>query len=325
MFYHILVPLDGSPLAECVVPHVVAIANAFEARITLLNVLDRPTTAADAISTSQFVDPLAWHMGKAQAKNYLDGVIARLEATGVKAEDVLLDGQAAQVIIEYAHRQQVGLIVLSSHGHSGLSIWNVSGVVQKIIQRANLPAMIVRAYRQTGEEPQAFTYRKILVPLDLSQRAESALPLASRLAGYHHSTLLLAHVVPRPEMPRRMAPSAEDLELVERLVEGNRQEAEKYLSQLENRLASENVKVQTHLLIRENVASALQELAEQEKVDLVIMSAHGYSGETRWPYGNVVEKFIHYGSAPLLIYQDFKPEELQYSAAETVLSQIKGH
>lgn len=311
MFEHILVPLDGSPLAECVLPHVVAIANAYNAHTTLLQVLSRTESAG------QLVDPLSWQISKTEARNYLAEIDARLQAAGLESGFSLIDGQAANGIIEFAHQHQIQLIIISSHGSSGLSIWNVSGVVQKIVQRAHLPAMIVRAHQSYNQELDKLRYQTILIPLDLSQRAECALPIATRLAGHFGSRLVVAHIVTRPEMPRQTAPSAEDIELVQRFTERNMIEADKYLRQLESRLLDQNLHIETRLLVRDNVASALHELTEQERASLVVMSAHGYSGETCWPYGNVVEKFITYGTTPLLIYQDFSPKELRTSQMET--------
>jgi nucleotide-binding universal stress UspA family protein len=319
MFKHILAPLDGSPLAECVLPHIIAIARTFDARTTLLEVLSRSETPG------QIVDPLGWQMGKAQAQNYLETINKYLRSAGLYSNAELIDGQAANSIIEFAHRSQVGLIMLSSHGHSGLSIWNVSGVVHKIIQKASLPVMIVRAYQPFNKSVGDLRYRTILVPLDSSQRAECALPAAIQLARYHQARLLAAHVVALPEMPRRTGPTKQEIALVDQLTEHNRAEATKYLQQIGKRLSSKDINIDTRLLIRKNVASALHELVEQEKADLVVMSAHGYSGETHWPYGNVVEKFIAYGTTPLLIYQDFQPGELKGTYVENLLTQSEGH
>ena len=263
-------------------------------------------------------------MGKVEAQNYLDGIKKQLYEVGVKTEYKLLDGQAANNIIEFAHSQKVNLIVLSSHGGSGLSVWNVSSVVQKIAQKAHLPTLIIRAYQTPLERLDKLHYQNILIPLDSSQRAECALPIATILARHFKARLLVSHVVSRPEIPRRTTPTAEDIALTAQLTERNREEAAKYLQQIEHRLMSKDIDVQTRLLLHNDVASALHELVEQEKVDLLIMIAHGYSGQTKWPYGNVVEKFITYGATPLLIYQDFKPGELVRTQAEAAMEQLKG-
>lgn len=318
MFSHILVPLDGSPLAECVLPHAVALARAFGARSTLVRVLERSTTTGRLRS----VDPLEWQFYKAEVSAYLDGVTGRLQEAGLKAERALLEGQAAERVVQFARSHDVKLIVLSSHGRSGLSGWNVSGVVQKIILRAYVPTMIVRAYRPVTSELTGFRYNRLLVPLDCSQRAECVLPLAASLARFHGSQLILVHVVRRPEMPRRAPPTQDDIELENKITERNRLEAARYLEQLQSRLSLD---VQTRLLVSNNPAATLHELVDREDVDLVLLNAHGYSGETQWPYGSLAVSFIAYGTTPLLIMQDIPPDEVEPTQAEVAARERKGH
>jgi nucleotide-binding universal stress UspA family protein len=318
MFEHILVPLDGSSLAECVLPHVVAVAQAFGARVTLLRVLERDGTVARA----QSVDPLGWHIRKAEAEASLEGVRARLQEVGLRAQRVLLEGQAAERIIEFSHENKVDLIVLSSHGRSGLTGWNVSSIVLKIILRAYLPIMIVRAYQPAIKDLGGLRYRRLLVPLDCSRRAECVLSLSTTLARHHESELLAVHVVARPQMPRWSPPTQEDVGLVNRLVERNRLEATRYLKQLQSRL---DVRVRTSVLLSDHAAEALHDLVEQANADLVILSAHGHSGGTKWPYGGLVVNFIGYGTTPLLIVQDLSPDEVEHTRAEMLAREQKGH
>jgi nucleotide-binding universal stress UspA family protein len=318
MYDHILVPLDGSSLAECVLPHVVAVAKAFGARVTLLRVLEH----AQAAGRVQSVDPLGWHIRKAEADAFLEGVRARLYENGLHTQAVLLEGQAAERIIEYARENGVDLIILSSHGRSGLSGWNVSSIVLKIILRAYLPIMIVRAYQPVVGDLTSLRYRRLLVPLDCSRRAECVLPLATTLARYHESELLAVHVVARPQMPRWAPPTQEDVELASRLVERNRLEATRYLKELQSRL---DVSVRTSVLLSDHAAEALHDLVDQAKVDLVVLSAHGHSGGTKWPYGSLVVNFVGYGTTPLLIVQDLSPEEVERTRAEILARERKGH
>ncbi len=318
MIEHILVPLDGSSLAECVLPHVVAVARACGSRVTLLQVLERPATSGPV----RFVDPLRWYMSEAEARAYLDGWASRLREAGLRVHSALLEGQAAERIIEFARAEAASLIILSSHGRSGLSGWNVSSIVQKIILRAYVSAMLVRAYQPASTELIGLRYQRLLLPLDGSQRAECALPLATHLARFHRAELLLAHVVSRPPMPRRLTVAQEDIELADRIAERNRIEALRYLEQLR---PQQDVDVRTRLLVGDHVAAILHDLVEQESVDLVVLSAHGYSGGTRWPYGSMAVNFIGYGTTPLLIVQDLSPDEVERTRAEMLARERKGH
>ncbi|MCZ7572546.1 MAG: universal stress protein [Ardenticatenaceae bacterium] len=308
MFNHILVPLDGSALAECVLPHVAALAATFESRVTLLLVLEQRSSAGPM----QAVDPLEWRFRKAEAEAYLAGLTDGLRRVGVHTESSLLEGQAADRIVAYARASDVDLLVLSSHGRSGLSPWNMSGVVQKILLRAHTSTMIVRAYQPMTGRVASVRYRRLLVPLDGSQRAESVVPLATTLARHHESQLLIVHVARPPEMPRR-APSSEDLELANRLTERNRQEAMRYLEYLQSHLPPE---AEVRLLVGDDVAATLHELVEAEGIDLVMLCAHGYSGKNKWPYGSITSNFVAYGATPLLIVQDLSADEIEPTRAE---------
>ena len=316
---HILVPLDGSRLAECVLPHATALAQAFGARVTLLRVV-APASSTDQ---GQTIDPLRWHMRKTEAESYLDSVVTRLREAKLQVDKVTLEGEAANNVIAFAHEREVDLILLSSHGQSGLSKWNISSVVQKIILRAYMPVMIVRAYQTPSSDVMDLHYKRVLVPLDGSQRAECVLPLASHLVCFHDDAqLLLAHAVRKPEMPRHTPLAETETELVDRIIKYNRLEAEKYLADLKDRL---ECNVESHLLESVDTAAALHDLIQEKGVDLVALSAHGYTSTPRWPYGSMALNFIAYGTTPLLVMPDMSTEELEQTQAELAAKESKGH
>jgi nucleotide-binding universal stress UspA family protein len=139
MLETVLIPLDGSTLAECAISHGVAIAQTFNARIVLLHILEEPSVT----NTQQAVDPLNWHIRKSEARAYLDYVAARMEQSRLPTQSVILDGRAADQIVAYAESHNVDLIVLSSHGQSGLSNWSVSSIAEKVTHRASTSLMLV--------------------------------------------------------------------------------------------------------------------------------------------------------------------------------------
>ena len=311
MFDNILVPLDRSDLAECVLPHAVAMARAFQSQVTLLSVLEQGTRP----DSTYGVDPLEWRIRKLEAESYLRSLADRVEETGLPVKRRLLEGEAAEQIIDFAQTSGVNLIILSSHGRSGLTGWNVSSVVQKIVMRARTSIMIVRAYQGEAAALADLRYQRLLVPMDGSHRAEWVWPLATTLARAMGSEILLAHVVKPPEMPRRLPPTAEDTELAERVVQRNQEEARRYVNELQSQSGMPS-SIRERVLVGEHVSATLHQLADEEEVDLVVLSAHGYSGGTRFLYGGVVISFIIYGSTPVLIVQDVPIDELQPNPAE---------
>lgn len=305
MFDPILVPLDGSLLAECVLPHAIAIARAFNARIILLRVLEKN----QANGSAQIFNLLNWQIKKTEAKLYLEKIRARLLKSQLQIEATVLEGLVAESITEFAESQGVKLIILSSHGRSGLSQWRISSVTQKVIFSAPTSILIIRAHQPAANELMEQPYRQILVPLDGSWRAENVLPLTTLMARFHKAQIHIVHVVKKPEMARHMPLAAEDVDLSNRIVERNREEAIRYLDQLRLRSSLDNINVQTHLITSDNAAAAIHGLVEQEHIEMVALSAHGYSGNNQWPYGSLVNNFILYSTVPLLIVQDLPIKE----------------
>lgn len=317
MFDKIIVPLDGSTFAASVIPHVVAMVQVTGAQVTLLRVMVENHTTRTA------VDPVNWQLQKTEAQAYLDEMSERLtQWIDGQPETVLLEGRAADRIIEYARQSECDLVVLSSHGQSGLSGWNVSSVAQKVIRRVARSTLLVRTFQMMAgpqESEERLHYRRIVVPLDGSPRAEHVLPNATALAEWHGAELHLVHAVARPTMIQRMPLTAEENALAEQLFERNQAQAQKYLEQLRSRLQPAP---QIHVITGENIPAVLHKFVQQQEADLILLSAHGYSAQQQWPYGSLVTSFIEHGAVSLLVLQDMPPNALEPTAAELAVAAI---
>jgi nucleotide-binding universal stress UspA family protein len=318
MFERILIPLDSSELAECVLPHLVAIARVGEPEVQLLRVLEPP----GATARMRMIDPVEWQIQKAEAESYLTGIAARLQDAGLRVSTQFCEGRPAEQIVDVAHSWNADLILMSSHGQSGLSPWNVSSVVQRVMLRVHRSLMIIRAYQPVALELTDVRYRKIFLPLDGSQRAELPLMLAEALARAHNGEILAAHIVRQPELPRRISASPEDVRLVSQLTERNKAEAITYLEDLQSRM---DIPIHTQLEVSPSINRALHDMVEENAVDLTIISAHGYSCDTRWPYGSVGLGFIVYGNTPLLILQDLPDNRFELTRAEIASRESGDH
>lgn len=323
LFNHILIPLDGSQLAEGILPHAVALSDA-DTRMTLIRVLQ-----VDCDTTKdQPVNPLDWQIVRAEAESYLDKIASELRTAGAaEVNTIIMEGDPAQHIIEQAGRANADLILLSSHGKSGVSRWNVSSVVRKIIQTGMCSTMIVRAY---AFDPAAIAeqhlstlrYKRILIPLDGSVRSEVSLPAASVLAQKHGAAVVLAHVVTRPELIQRTPLTNEDRDLLEQLTRRAREVTDKYFDHLRTRMP---VDFTGEIRDSSDIIHTLLQMTEDEKFDLVVLSAHGYSADPQRTYGNVTSGLIEYGASPTLVIQDFSSDEIAPSRAEEAAREHKGH
>jgi nucleotide-binding universal stress UspA family protein len=321
MTSHILVPLDGSALAECVLPHVLAIAPSVNARVTLLHVVE----PSPLKGSGQTIDPLEWHLKKREAEIYLDGIARRLADANLSVDTVIQEGLPADCVIDFANGNDVTLIILSTHGKSGLSGWNVSSVVQKIILRSFKSTLLVRAYKSSQTDLAAARYNRLFVGLDCSVRAEYVLPFAINLAQSHNAKLVLGMVIRRPDMLGRFPLSEEDSELVERIVERNHDAAMHYFEGLQKQLSLQGIEAQIQLVASDSVTAALHDMVEQQETDLVMLVAHGCTSEGRWPYGSIATSFIAYGATSLMIMQDLSAEEIEKTSAEIAARESRGH
>ena len=322
MINHILVPLDGSTLAECVLPHVAAIAPATNARVTLLHVMQATQNGA----AGPAVDPIEWHLQKQKTEKYLEQIVHRLNKSGILGiEPIVLEGNPANSVVDFARNNNVDLIALSTHGQSGLSGWNVSGVVSKILLRSYKSTLLVRAYLSPSLGLTKVRYKRLFVGMDCSPRSEFILPFAIGLAQFHKSQLILESVIEKPQAIHRLPPSDEDTELINRFVERNYQAATRYLEQLVAQFSMKELKIRAHVSIGDSALAVLHDLAEESNADLVMLVAHGFSGERRWPYGSVTTSFIAYGNTSLLIMQDLPDTEIQQTRAEMAVRESKGH
>jgi nucleotide-binding universal stress UspA family protein len=319
---HILVPLDGSTLAECVLPHVAAIAPITHARLTLLHVLQQTRDGGGTPA----VDPVEWHLQKQNAEKYLDGIVTRLGEAGILGvEPVILEGNPASSVIDYARSNNVDLIALSTHGRSGLSGWNVSGVVQKILLRSYTSTLLVRAYLPSSTGMTKVRYKRLFVGMDCSARSEYVLPFAINLAQFYKAQLILETVIERPRLINRMPLPQEIVDLSNQFVERNEQAASHYFKQLLGQFSKKDLKIKTHISVGENAIAVLHDMAEESNADLVLLVAHGETGERRWPFGSVTTSFIAYGNTSLLIMQDLSAAEIHQTRAEQAIEESKGH
>ncbi|HEU4429984.1 MAG TPA: universal stress protein [Myxococcota bacterium] len=293
-FSHVTICLDGSPPGERAVPHAVAIARALGAPLTLLRVLEcEPSSAAPA-------DPLGWEFKRREARDYLERLAARFHsADAVVDSEVIEGGRAADEICRWATSHQVDLTVATTHGEGGLSPWALSGTARKLLDRAPGSVLMVPASLPEGS-PGVPRYRRVLVPLDGSQAAETAVPIAERIAAAHDAELIVAHVVPELELTRIGPLEEEDVELAERVKRRNERVAQVYFDRLRGRLTRGPRAPRAVILYGSDVAGRLASLLRTESVDLVVMSASSRV-ERSACCGGIAVALIERALTPLLI------------------------
>lgn len=145
MYKRILLPLDGSPLAEQALPHAIALAEHYHSELILMRVLiplpSPPTTTEAALQRA--TEEMA-----ILAREYLERVAAGIREHGIPVQMITIGGRPHYQILQYSETNQVDLIVMCSHGQSGLSRWMIGSVADRVIRGANVPVLLVRAHEK---------------------------------------------------------------------------------------------------------------------------------------------------------------------------------
>lgn len=146
MYKTIMVPLDGSELAECVLPHVESIARGCGGEVLLVRVVE-PLHMHEGLEKDIILEERKRLEAESMevARSYLERIAVQLENSGISVKSEVLSGKVADELIDYANGKDVGLVIIASHGRSGISRWVWGSVAERILHGVCIPVMIVRA------------------------------------------------------------------------------------------------------------------------------------------------------------------------------------
>lgn len=282
--HRLLLPLDGSTLAERAISPAFTIAKALSAdtpcAVHLFRVVPPLVMAIDPVLYAETLN-----YSEEEARRYLEEVERQGAEVGVPTAVAVQTGPVAESIISYAQKQAINLIVMSSHGRSGFGRWVYGSVAEKVLRQACCANVIVR---QPENSPPLDTFRHILICLDGSPLAEQILTPILPLARAINARLTFLRVI----QPAFLAIETIALEqMMEQVDNIERDNAKVYLSQLLNCLPVGDLPVDVKCVVG-SPAESIIDYAQENEVDLIAMSSHGRSGVSRWVYGSVAEKVL---------------------------------
>jgi nucleotide-binding universal stress UspA family protein len=289
MYRTVLVPLDGSPLAERALPYAVMLARASEARLLLVRVVPVTTGHNGHKNVESYQTR--------EAELYLRDVAGRVKHPFV-VESAVFTGDPADSIVDEIALRQVDVVVMSTHGRSGLGRWVYGSVADQIMRRASVPVLLVPP-RTVGNWPTAHPPR-VLVPLDGADLARATLDLiASLVESLGAEVKLLQVLVPTgyiyaDRVSYLAVDPAEDLAAVQ-----------SYLDGVAKDLAARGWTVTTETAF--GTAAATISLAASGGADLIAMSTHGNGGLTRLLMGSVAIGVVQQAMVPVLILRPGEP------------------
>lgn len=295
MFHKIVVPLDGSVLAEQALVPAMELSKTLDAELVLLRSIQPVYMMAPvAAGEYEWIWPeYAREDSRREIRDYLGGV-KNLHCHDCPARTLALEGDPAGVIVDTVEAEHADLVVMSAHGENGMRRVVFGSVTERVLHSVACPVLVVR-----GHEP----IQRILITLDGSPLAERAIEPALTISRALHAHVVLLRINEAlPVHPRELAELMEwEVEGAKRGISGElRQEAESYLRGVMDRYELSAADAQT-IVLDGHPVDRIQEFSRLYGIDLIAMSTHGRSGLKRWIYGSVTSKVMHACERSMLI------------------------
>jgi nucleotide-binding universal stress UspA family protein len=302
MYETIMVPTDGSGFDREAIRVALRIAERTDAKVRLVRVLATGSffgVAAASEGTAIAAEVVRSERDRALSELY--SLAAECRATS-KA-DITVDlhaGPVADVLQGYARRNDIDLIVISTHGRSGISRLSLGSVTDSLIRHTTIPVLVVKPPASYLNPQVSRAFKRIVVPLDGSTLAEQILPRVVALAKVEEAEITLLNIL----VPQ----SYSQKEIVDPTLpwwDKDISVAQAYLFRIAGKLRRNGVTVTTDIVIGENIASAIGDFASREKADLIAIATHGRGGLARMLRGSVADAIMHSGRMSMLV---FRPE-----------------
>jgi nucleotide-binding universal stress UspA family protein len=299
----IMVPLDGSAIAEQALPTACAIADEVGAGLRLVLVHQRPNLPLDPASATLYsTTELCIHKGET---SYLQGIRSRLRQDGRVVSAVTVSGSVVSALLEHARETKADLIVMATHGRGPLQRLWLGSVADGMVRESEIPVLLVRPAEEAGTGAHVRPLQRILVPLDGSKLAEEALEPAAALARAYDAEIDLVQVV-RPVLlpvdPAFPLPSVYDQELSAL----DRAKAQDYLHDIAERYLKRGLRVTAAACLGWDPVETLLELARPPRYGLLALATHGRGGVQRLAMGSVADKLVRAAEVPVLVCRPVK-------------------
>jgi nucleotide-binding universal stress UspA family protein len=280
MFNRVLIPLDGSPLSEQVIPYAVTIAQLFQSKLELICAVEDEDLPAEAIAELE-------QSRKACLRRVADGLPEPL-----KPVVHCVHGHAAQVIVDEAERLPDTLVTMATHGYSGIQRWLLGSVAHKVVQVVDSPVLLLPS-GATSPSGGPVELERVIVPLDGSNLAEQILPHVRQLSMALDMEVILVRAY-NPSFPG----STVRMQEVSKIVHDA---AEHYLERITEQLRDQGLSKISYEVLRGIPAEQITQFALDTPNSITAMCTHGRHGVGRWLLGSVTDAVIHSSEEPVLV------------------------
>jgi nucleotide-binding universal stress UspA family protein len=286
MYRRILVPLDGSKLAEIALIYAEELGRAFSSEVTLMGICE-PAESQYLNMQRLYIEKLA-----ERVKSHAKGGVR------IKVESVSLIGEPPEEIIKYAKENGISLTIMTTHGRSGIMPRAMGSTADRVLRRTSMPILLIRAEAPTPRVGRGI-FSKILVPLDGSDTGEVILPYIEELAGKLDSAVILFQAV-APGQHVHTVGGLDYVSFTNQQVESMRAEAQVYLEKVGSKLTDITAAVKSEVRIGDAAREVIN-FADEMDAGLVAVSSHGHSSIKQWVFGSVTHKILQAGNKSVLL------------------------
>lgn len=313
MFQKILVLLDGSELAEVVFAYAEELAGKLDLDVILLHVYS-PALSDYVPMHRVYIDGAASTI-KRQAQEVRKKLGIKAKAKPVSVRGELAMGYHADEILRFADENAVDLILMATHGRSGIKRWTMGGVADKVLRASTVPVLLVRAGIEEETPYEEWPGKTMIVPLDGSELAESVLPYVEELGkprGAEKLDVVLIRICDPPVTPSYYSPELSGVplnwgEYMEQETARCKQVSNEYLAEVGKRLTKKGLTVSSEVLVGK-AADEIVDYANKHPFSLIAMATQGRSGLRRLVYGSVTESVLTGVTCPMLLVRPGKTE-----------------
>lgn len=292
MYDLIVVPVDGSKLAERAFALALPLAQQHGARLAILYVAPN-TLQAIVRGGVTVLDPSLDNVRRRETEKYVVRTAKRLnKQTGVAVEPHVREGDPAEVIADFTAEARDALVVMSSHGRGGFKRFWLGSVADRLLHLARVPVLLLKGGRSTGSRMTgASVFKRMLVAVDGSERSEVALRAAQTLLEGAGGQVTLTHVVDAAGA----MPATQLQQRPEQFI------SESYLAPLAREAASDRLEVDYQVIVDDAVAPALVKLAGELDADCIVVATRGAGGTERLVFGSVADKVVRTSPVPVIV------------------------
>ena len=304
MFTKALVPLDGTEVSEGIIPFVTQFARGLDIGVVLATAVELDplregllNRIAGGLTETPAADALRERI-ESDVKNRLEDLADRMALEGIAAETSVRFGPVSDSVISMAQDAECDLIAMSTRGRGVVSSGLLGSVTYKIMHESPIPVLAITPERAGESWDTDYGVRQVIVPLDGSELAETALPYAAAIAGRMNMKMTLVRALSIDNIAY-----SEGYNLGNMLNEAEAEieaDARRHLTSQARRLREEGLDVQTEIL-RGSASSEIVALARQTDHNMIALATHGRSGMNRLLMGSVAEAVVRASGDPVLV------------------------